>query len=341
LQTLLLPFAEIYKTVMAVRNHLYNTGLKPSVTFDIPVIGVGNLAVGGTGKTPMVQYLVTLLHTNYKVATLSRGYGRETKGFRMADDSDTAATIGDEPLQLYAKNKEFLKVCVGEERALAIPLLLQESPEVQAIVLDDAFQHRKVKPSLNILITDYSRPFFKDYVLPAGLLRESRTGASRADIIVVSKCPLDATEDELNSVLRGIRAYSSKPVFFTGIKYEQPIMYKHGNASLSNNVIIVSGIANAKPLLEYASKSFNLLEHIEFNDHHEYSKNDALRIKKAIEKHNAVVVTTEKDKGKLDTPEFANIFRNFPFFYLPISVQFLKDGDGFDRLILNHVANAV
>src|SRR4051812_38727618 len=185
---LLYPFAVLYNLVTRLRNHLYDIGHKPAFQFETPVITIGNLNVGGSGKTPMVEYLVELLKKDFKVATLSRGYRRETKGYRTATDSDTVRHIGDEPMQLFRKFGKDINVIVGEDRVFAIPNILHDFPETNVILLDDALQHRSVRARLSILVTEYSHPFYNDFVLPFGRLREARRGASRSDIVVVTKC---------------------------------------------------------------------------------------------------------------------------------------------------------
>ena len=204
-QALLYPFTLLYGTITDFRNHLYNMGQRPSIQFDTNVINVGNLTVGGTGKTPHVEYLIRLLHSQYKVATLSRGYGRKTKGFILANDEATAESIGDEPLQFYKKFKNECVVSVGEERALAIPHILTEHPETQVVLLDDAYQHRAVTPSFNILLTDYNRLFYQDYPFPSGRLRERRKGAKRANAVIVTKCPDDLSSSAQQAIEQQIR----------------------------------------------------------------------------------------------------------------------------------------
>ncbi|HWA32656.1 MAG TPA: tetraacyldisaccharide 4'-kinase, partial [Cyclobacteriaceae bacterium] len=205
---LLYPFAALYNLATTVRNYLYDIGHKPSFEFDTPVIAIGNLNVGGSGKTPMVEYLVSLLKEHYKVATLSRGYRRETKGYRIATESDTVRQIGDEPMQLFRKFGKEVNVVVGEDRVLAIPNILQEFPETNVIVLDDALQHRSVRARLSILVTDCAHPFYDDFVLPFGRLRESRRGAKRSDIIVVSKCPGDIVYEKRRAMTQSIQRYA-------------------------------------------------------------------------------------------------------------------------------------
>jgi tetraacyldisaccharide 4'-kinase len=335
LKFVLYPFAILYDGITRFRNHLYNKGLKPSVAFDIPVISVGNLTVGGTGKTPMIEYLIRLLSPQYTVATLSRGYGRSSKGFIIADDQSDASLIGDEPYQLFKKFKS-VTVAVGEERALAIPLMLQENENLQVILLDDAFQHRRVRPSLQILLTDFNRLFFNDCVLPAGRLRESKTGAARADVIVVTKCPFTLSAEERQHLQIKIRSIADKPVFFTAIGYEKPIAFPGTRTPIGKEVILVTGIANATPLKAHVEKHFSVRNHLEFPDHHVYTAEDLRRI---LEKSgpDVSVITTEKDMAKLDVPAFAEYLNQSPFFYLPITVQFLNNSSDFDRLIRHHI----
>lgn len=338
LRILLFPFACLYKVVTLIRNKLYDQGLRPSVEFDVPVICVGNLTVGGTGKTPMIEHLIRMLQNEYEVATLSRGYGRTTKGIRIASAADSALTLGDEPYQFYAKFGRRVRVAVGEERALAIPTILQEHPETQIILLDDAFQHRKVKPGFSILLTDYYRPFYNDFLLPSGRLRESRAGANRADVIVVTKCPPEISEDQMMKIEKSIRGYAEKPVFFTDIRYGNPTPFSNTLTSPSQDVILITGIGNAKPLVNFIKQNYNLVKHIKFNDHHTYTEND---IAKLIALRNSdpklSFITTEKDKVKIDTPQFQSIISGLPLFYIPIEVDFIKGGKDFDEIVLNMV----
>jgi tetraacyldisaccharide 4'-kinase len=339
LKLLLFPFAVLYDAVTTIRNMLYNRGYKPVASFEIPVISIGNLAVGGTGKTPMVEYLVRLFTPQYKVATLSRGYGRKTKGFRIAGPGDNATTIGDEPYQLYRKFDGKVTVSVGEERAIAIPYLLNESPDTQIVLLDDAFQHRPVKPAFQLLLTDYSNLFYQDMLLPAGRLRESSRGASRADIIVVTKCPPTLKEGEMMDIEGLIRDYADKPIFFSTIRYGTPIAMGHAKP-LNQRVVLLSGIANHKPIEEYLRLHYQILKHFAFPDHHSYTTNDLDKVVDFAKKENAVVFTTEKDAVKLDSEAFRKMLQGTPFFYLPIETEFLKNGKEFDEVLLNTVKPA-
>jgi tetraacyldisaccharide 4'-kinase len=336
---ILFPFSILYWLVTEVRNKLYDLGLKPSATFDLIAIGVGNLAVGGTGKTPMIEHLVRLLSSHHKVATLSRGYGRSTKGIRLADAADSASTIGDEPFQFYKKFRDKITVAVGEERALAIPYIIDQHPDTRIILLDDAFQHRKVKPSIQILLTDYHRPFYNDYLLPAGRLRESRKGAQRADVVVVTKCPDEISDEEMIGMEAEIRKYTDKPVFFTAVHYGELTPFEWSGKKTTSDVVLVSGIANSRLFKNYVSKTHKVIRHFDFPDHHAYTETDIRSIATFASQHNAMVVTTEKDASKLDAEAFKAFTTTIPFYYLPIELEFLKSGKDFDEVVLNAVKN--
>lgn len=335
LRVLLFPFAVVYNAVTAVRNRLYDSGTRPSVRFDVPVIGVGNLSVGGTGKTPMIEYLVRLLASGYNIATLSRGYGRRTKGIRIANQNDDATTIGDEPLQYYRKFRNKVVVAVGEERVLAIPYILDENPEVNLILLDDAFQHRRIKPRFQILLTEYNNLFVNDYLLPAGRLRESRRGADRADVVVVTKCPSNITDDKMISIESAIRQYSRKAVFFTKICYGNVLPVSGISPYRPEKVVLVSGIANPAPLEDYVARNFRLVKHFEFPDHHAYTRANLEAVGAAARRENAAVITTEKDMVKMDIAVFEKL--SVPLHYLPIEIEFLKNGKEFDEMVLNAI----
>lgn len=333
LTPLLFPFSILYDAITSIRNRLYDNGLRPSAKFEIPVISIGNLSVGGTGKTPMVEYLVRLLKNDYRLATLSRGYGRKTKGIRIANNQDDASAIGDEPFQFYTKFKDGIIVAVGEERAFAIPHILDQHPDTNLILLDDAFQHRRVTPDFQILLTDFNNLFTRDLLLPAGRLRESRTGASRADIIVVTKCPPKITADRMIEIENSIRKYSKRPVFFTSISYGNILPVKGTCISKPEKIILVTGIANADPLKGYLHTHYNLVRHFSFPDHHVYSEKDLKNICSAARQEKAVVVTTEKDVAKMQVDVFTSF--SVSLHYLPIEVEFLKSGKEFDEIILN------
>lgn len=342
LKILLLPFAALYNLITALRNRLYDLGLKPSVRFDIPVIGVGNLTVGGTGKSPMIEHLIRLLSKNYAVVTLSRGYGRKTKGMRIGSERDDAATLGDEPYQFYRKYAPHVKVVVGEDRAYAIPNLIHEFPDTQIVLLDDAFQHRRVTPLFNILLTDFNRLFYDDWLLPAGRLRESRSGACRADVVIVTKCHEELVEDEMMSIEKSIRKYVDKPVFFTKIRYGFPTAFGRHQHVMMDKVILISGIASPSSLVEYVKRNFELVDHVIFRDHHQYTESDMRNFLK-IAKGNpqAVILTTEKDMVKMNSTKFDFYTCQIPAFYLPIEVEFLKDGENFDEMVASNLIRQI
>jgi tetraacyldisaccharide 4'-kinase len=322
-----------------VRNYLYDSGFLKQAEFLPAIISVGNLRVGGTGKTPHVEYLISLLKSDYKVAILSRGYGRKSKGFILGNDRSTASLIGDEPMQIYSRYGKEVTVAVGEERSLAIAELMAENAELNVILLDDAFQHRAVSRDINILLTEYSRPFFKDFILPSGRLRESRRGAERADIIIVTKCPDTLKQSEKEKFRREIEKYApaSSGIFFTSLKYHQPVPLSNKIFNGNEKVILFSGIANTDKLEEEVSSRYLLEKHIRFSDHHNYSVKD---INKIIQQFNAAdgndkcILTTEKDMVKLLEPEIKKLLADLPVFYLPVEVYFLEGKENFEQLVL-------
>ena len=343
LRFLLLPFAMLYDVVTGIRNRMYDMKWKPSVAFDFPVIGVGNLAVGGTGKTPMTEHLIRILSPQYRVATLSRGYGRKTKGFRIANEQDNASTIGDEPFQIYKKFSHAVHVTVGEERALAIPTILQEI-DTDVVILDDAYQHRRVVPGLNILLTEYGRPFYNDHLLPYGRLREDAEGAKRANAIVVTKCPSHLDEEEMMSMEHQIRTYSSKPVFFSKIRYSDAVPFGDLSKKFSPHIILLTGIANSHILEDYIKKYFILVKHFSFRDHYVFKASDLHDVEHLLQKKekesitSISIVTTEKDKVKLEREELKPYISRMPIFYLPIETEFLRNGKDFDALVMSFVS---
>lgn len=341
LRIFLFPFAIIYNLITRLRNVLYDRGYKPAAKFDLPIISVGNLTAGGTGKTPLIEHLVRLLSGSYKVVTLSRGYGRKTKGFKIAGDADTALTIGDEPLQFYKKFSDLIKITVGEERALAVPFILDAFPDTDAILLDDAFQHRSIVPSLNILLTDYNRPFYDDYLIPTGYLRESRSGAKRADVVLVTKCPPELMEEEMIEIEKQIRRYVLKPVFFAGIRYGGARAFGTHSQELKNRVILVTGIANATPFRNFIQHNYSLVQHVHYNDHHPYTSKDMLYLKQLMKENEDVsVVVTEKDMVKLNDPVLKQFIEGIPLFYIPIETSFIRNGEDFDVIVENSLKGA-
>lgn len=339
LKLLLYPFAAIYNGVMRFRNHLYDIGQKPSFEFETTVISVGNLNVGGSGKTPMVEYLIQLLADRFPTVTLSRGYKRDTKGYRLAGSKDTARTVGDEPFQIYSKFGSRVHVVVGEDRVYAIPNILHELPDTRVLVLDDALQQRSIRPNLMIMLTTHERPFFNDYLLPFGRLRESRSGARRADIIVVTKCPDDLTEAQQRETENRIRRYApTSHIFFAAIRYGNPVAARPGR-SIAEAIVLVTGIANAEPLRKYCAERFKLLKHFSFADHHHFSQADLGAVEDYCQRQGAAVslITTEKDLMRLDCADYAPFLDRLSWFSIPIRLEFLRDGAKFEALVLDSV----
>ncbi len=332
LKFLLLPLAWLYNLGTGLRNHLFNIGHFHSFQFETVVISVGNLNVGGSGKTPMIEYLVRLLSPKYKLAVLSRGYGRATSGYRLAGEKDNAQSIGDEPFQMYLKYGDKTKVVVGEERALAIPTILNDCPDVQVILLDDAYQHRTVVPHFSILLTEYSKPFYKDMLLPFGRLRESRKGARRADVVVFTKCPENLSVSEMEMMKTEVKKYSQKHVYFSFIRYQQIVPFD-GISTLKKKAILVSGIARSSLLERYVSENFELVKHFDFQDHHHYSTEEIKKIQSLAIKHDAIIITTEKDKSKLILSGIQEVVDRKLWFEIPVESIILNNGLEFDAMI--------
>jgi len=332
---ILWPFTFLYSLLTRFRNHLYDIGYKKSFLFETRVICVGNLSVGGTGKSPMVEYLIRLLKSSYKIVTLSRGYKRKTKGFRLVTDRDNSNTVGDEPWQFYHKFNPDIGVAVGEERALAIPKILFEQEGTDLILLDDGFQHRTVQCHLNILVTEFSNPFFADHPLPSGRLREPRLGANRADIVVVTKSPLDLDEKRIRDYRVKInRYYSGTNIYFSGVKYLDPQPIFATGIEFSQNIFAFSGLGNPKHFELYLAQQFNLIDSMRFQDHHQYSYKTIEIIKKRFNAMDVIgkcLITTEKDMVKL--MNFEKDLSELPLFYIPIEFYFLQDGKGFDNKV--------
>lgn len=350
-QLLLYPLTALYAAITDLRNYFYDHNYRKSFAFETILINVGNITVGGTGKTPHVEYLIRLLKDHYQLATLSRGYGRQTKGFILANPQSTAEQIGDEPLQFYHKFAPQIQVAVGEERALAIPSILLEYPDTQIIILDDAYQHRPVRPNFNILLTDYHRLFYQDYPFPSGLLRESRKGAKRADAVIVTKCPHNLPTDEQSQMETNIRRYTQAetPIFFTSIRYASPDLAAFTQAqaetpNFQSSVLLFSGIAQSQPLENYVAEAFNLAEVMRFPDHHRYTPKDIQAIKdkfKTLPSPSKILLTTEKDYMRLRAPDLQLLLQDTPLFFLPIEVYFLNKGESFNQIIRNLIEHAL
>ncbi len=329
--------------VLGFRNWLYDKNILKSVSFNFPIICVGNLATGGTGKTPMTEYLIRLLQHQFKTATLSRGYKRKTKGYAIADDTTTAVDIGDEPMQFHQKYKD-VYVAVGEERVVAVPQILQDRPDTEVIILDDAFQHRSIKAGLHILLTDYGNIYPDDRLLPAGNLRDIKQSAERTDIIIVTKCPPNLNESEKNKISKKIKPNSNQELYFTTINYGRAYQIFNGEILQEqiNNVVLVCGIANPKKLIEYVIDKSENIEVLQYADHHIFTSDNLNSIKKAYnslsQKDQAIILTTEKDAVRLK--KFETALADLPIYALPMEHEFLFGGaESFDQQVLSFVKN--
>ncbi|MFN5422798.1 MAG: tetraacyldisaccharide 4'-kinase [bacterium] len=336
----LFPISFLYGLIIKCRNFLYDKKVIEGVTFNIPIIGVGNLSVGGTGKSPMVDYLASLLKDKYPIAILSRGYKRRTSGYVLADENTTAIEIGDEPMQFHLKHPD-ISVSVGEKRIEAIPQLLYDRPETKLIILDDAFQHREINAGLNILLSEYSNLYTRDFFLPTGDLRDQQSSAVRSDVIVVTKCPTDVTEHQRFLIMRELAPSSHQHLFFTTIKYNTPYHIVNGKQkklSKDAEILLVCGIANPEPLTAYIHEMTSTYDALFFSDHHIFSIDDLTDIVNRfnrIKTENTIILTTEKDAVRL--VKFRDKLIDLPFYVLPISFDFLFDQEKeFKELIMQY-----
>lgn len=333
LRRLLLPLSLLYWLITALRNLFYNTGLFKHTSFPFPIIAVGNLSTGGTGKSPQTEYLVRLLKDRYRLATLSRGYKRKSEGFVLADNNANAEILGDEPFQFYTKFPH-INVAVDANRKNGIELLLMLEPKPEVILLDDAYQHRKVKAGYYVLLTAYGDLYCDDFILPAGNLRESIKGAKRANSIVVTKCPIDISVEEQQRIIKKLKPLDYQQVFFTSIQYDDYVYSETGKvkvADVKNKAkILVAGIARPKPFYDFLSSDND--DYFAYPDHHNFTDKEINDIvNKAGEK---MIVTTEKDymrlKGRIP---------NDKLYYLPIKTLFINKGNEFDEGIIKFIEN--
>lgn len=341
LHLILIPLSFVYQIILRLRNYLYDSGIFGVSTFDIPTINVGNLAFGGTGKTPHTEYLIRLLQNHKRLGFLSRGYKRKTTGYIFADAQASPSRIGDEPFQIVSKFKE-VAVAVSENRVLGIPNLLFDAPETEVVLLDDAYQHRALKPGLNILLTEQNRLYTNDRLVPSGYLREYPAAASRADLIVVTKCRPDLSSLDQEKIEQQLQPLPHQKVFFSGIKYGIPQAFGQEIALTPDmGVIAFAGIANTAPFEEYLQTQFAKVSCKAFPDHHYINEKELQELIGAferLEEKNKLLVTTEKDYQKLLESPFAATIQQYPFYYLPIEVYFLAGNKhNFDDEILNYV----
>lgn len=335
---LLRPLSYLYGGLTDLYHYRYNSGQRRGVRFELPVINVGNLRVGGTGKTPMVEYLIRLLKAEYTLAVLSRGYKRRSQGFRLASEEDNSQTLGDEPYQYFFKYGEEVKVAVGEERILAIPEILTVHPDIEAILLDDAFQHRAIAPSMNILLSTYQKPFYEDLPFPAGRLRERRKGAERADMVVVSKCPDSLGQKEAETMRNKIRDYTKEetPIFFSTLRYHQPKdLFTHESVEIEQSVFAFAGIAQPQSFEHYGKEKFGLKGFRAFPDHHAFLEKELVELVESAK--GAPLLCTEKDAMRLKDAQNKAILQSGTWAYVPIEVEFLFEQDDFDQRIRQHI----
>jgi tetraacyldisaccharide 4'-kinase len=343
---LLFPFAVIYGIVTSFRNLLYDWKFLKSKSFEVHTICVGNLAVGGTGKTPHVEYLIKLLQNDFKIATLSRGYKRKTSGFVHATNTSTAWDIGDEPLQYKTKNPT-LDVCVDADRVNGVKKILAFIEPPKVILLDDAFQHRALNCELKIVVSEYTNLFLNDCMLPSGTLRESKKEINRADIIIISKTPEKTTAVEIRNVIKDLKPLAHQQLFFTWLKYGELEGFQNKLETIDTlndlfryRIVLFTGIGNPVPLYTYLKEYASDVKHIQYPDHYQFSIQDITDIRAeldAIDGGNKIVVTTEKDAMRLRGNDLQDMANTLPLYVLPIEVDFKDKTQEFNETIINYV----
>lgn len=334
LRKILFPFAVLYGFITSIRNFLFDKGFLKSYSFDLPIIAVGNLSVGGTGKTPQIECLIRLLSDQYRVATLSRGYKRKSEGFVLANENSDALELGDEPFQFYQKFRN-IQVAVDANRKNGIEQLLSGSIKPDVILLDDAFQHRKVKAGLYILLTSYGDLYSNDFILPTGNLRESRNGVQRANIVVVTKCPPNLSLEGQKTIKKELNLSPNQSLFFTFIEYDE-VVYSDEKTLKAEEVkamdkLLLAGIAKPESFFAHLKQQND--ECLTYPDHHHFSESELEEIKKKA--NGRIIITTEKDYVRLKGSILSS-----QLYYLPIKSSFLSDGDNFDKNILNYVGQS-
>ena len=341
MRQLLLPFSLLYGIGVRVRNHAYDRGWLASHRFDIPTVCIGNLSAGGTGKSPLAELLISTLKERYRVAALSRGYRRRTRGYVLAGEHSTSLEIGDEPMQLHTKHPD-VPVAVGESRSDAFNRLLEDRPGTQVVVLDDAFQHRSVSPGLNILLTEWNKLYTRDSLLPAGNLRDHVSSARRADILIVTKCPQSMTWEEAEAVRMELKPDEGQELYFSTVVHGDPYhMSTNTGRELARGTValLITGIANPSPLGSYLRQQLHSLEEMRFRDHHTYRRRDIesiLRRFAALKGNDRIMLTTEKDAARLR--RFESELKGEPLYVIPMRMEFLFEGaKGFQGRIFNFI----
>ncbi len=333
------PLGWLYGLATGIRNYLFDKGIRKSQEFQLPVISIGNITVGGTGKTPHAEYTATLLKDRYKTAVLSRGYGRHTKGFFMSDAHSDSGLIGDEPLQIKRRFPD-LEVAVCSDRAEGIKRLIEMcSPQV--VILDDAFQHRRIKPSLNILLVNWHRNILDDAMLPAGYLRESVKGRARADIIIVTKCPENLDGQSMADLTSRLKVSPGQQVYFTTPQYNRPYLIDNAGQPLDLPkvpILAVTGIASPALMMAQLERQGHEASLMQYPDHHRFTKQDIADITARAESlgQNAVIVTTAKDAARLQDLSLSEELRK-KIYILPVGVRFLCNADLFEKTVVGHV----
>jgi tetraacyldisaccharide 4'-kinase len=334
LKLLTAPIALIYGIVVKIRNLLYDIKIFKSVSINRATICVGNLTVGGTGKTPHVEYLIRILSSKYRIAILSRGYKRKTKGFRFVEVESTEEEVGDEPLQIKTKYPE-ITVAVDGNRVRGANTLISNQPDIEVILLDDAFQHRRIQPGYSILLTDYNNLITKDHFLPLGRLRDSLSELSRADCVVVTKCPKVIKPIEQRIITKELNLYPYQSIFFSSLNYGTPLHVFQDNSmpldfSPKFKVFLIAGIANPLPFFDYVKSKFDVVESATFPDHYRYSEKKIRAIFERFSKINTnhkVIITTEKDAIRLRAINGIEKAIKDALFYIPIEVVFTNDSE--------------
>ena len=342
MRILLLPISLLYHIALKIRHKLYDWRILKKTRFEKPVICVGNLCLGGSGKTPTVEYLINILREKYKVATLSRGYGRKSKGWQLADNQSTYETIGDEPLQYFRKFQGIL-VAVDEDRVDGVCKLICSPYSAEVVLLDDAFQHRPIIAGLNILLTEYQHLYCDDFLFPAGTLRDIKSAAKRAHIIMVSKSPKTLDETEKQQIIKKLKPTKEQKVFFSYLEYAplQPLNEKAKSVSAAGaeSVLAFCGIAKPKPFMEELKKQYETVDFLYFDDHHAYTRDDldaVLQRFELLDGNQKIIVTTEKDAARLANSPYFCQFETVPLFALPVGVRFHEE-ERFNEEILEYV----
>jgi len=338
---LLIPISSLYAIALKIRHGMFDSGVLHTQKISIPSICVGNLELGGTGKTPLTEYLVGMLSDERNVAIVSGGYKRKSKEIVIADENTKLEELGDEPMQYHRKFGNKIKVAVGKDRSKVIEKLLKEAP-IDVIILDDAFQHRKISAGLNILTTNYSNPFFDNNLIPAGTLRDLKSRAKAADIIIVNKTPENASDEEKDKIRERLQQYGQQNVYFASLNYGKPTacnaVAKDYDLKQHDKITALCGIAQPDYFVQHLEKEYDVTQKLIFGDHHEFSESDIEKIKKASDA-GKIIFTTEKDAMRLTNNHYFSALKEIPVYYIPIEVKFSNDKAlRFRKEIFDHVA---